>query len=99
VPRSYDRKTEGGSKNLAAAFAVRAVEREDIHLYLPYGIGAFTNATKISITESYTAGAFAYQLRGFCPSQAGIQRLQAVRGGIERLEIKGLSTICPRRET
>src|SRR5512137_989917 len=47
-----------------------------------------TNATKISITESYTAGAFAYQLRGSCPSQAAIQRHQAFRGGIERLEIK-----------
>lgn len=44
MPRSNGRKTEGGSKNLAAAFAVRAVERENIHLYLPHGIGAFNDA-------------------------------------------------------
>lgn len=61
MPHSNSRKTEGGSKNLAAAFAVRAVERENIHLNPP------------------AQETFAWF--------------------IERLEIKGLSTIFPRRET
>lgn len=56
VPRSYDRKTEGGSKNLAAAFAVRAVEREDIHLYLPYGIGAFTRHEDLNHGKLHSQG-------------------------------------------
>jgi hypothetical protein len=35
VSRSYGRKTERGSKNLATTFTVQAVERENIHLYPP----------------------------------------------------------------
>ena len=34
VTRSYKRKAEGGSKNLAATFSLRAVESENVHLCL-----------------------------------------------------------------
>jgi hypothetical protein len=35
VSRSYGRKTERGSKNLASTFTVQAVECEKVHLFQP----------------------------------------------------------------
>ena len=33
VPGSYHRKSKGGSEDLAAAFALCAIKRENVHLY------------------------------------------------------------------